>query len=211
MSRLCVSIQNTSYDHCLELIKTSDLCELRLDSLSLEDEQLKQLCVSGEIIACFRHGKHPESERLDRLLKAIQWGVKYVDLDIETDQELFVELKNEIIGKDIKLIASFHSFTETPADSVLMRLITKMESWTPDYIKLACFVNNDKDNLRLIKLYENTRNRIILGMGKLGRYTRLISLKYAPFTYVYPDECEATADGQFSKSKMEKLQILLND
>jgi 3-dehydroquinate dehydratase-1 len=57
-----------------------------------------------------------------------------------------------------------------------------------------------------MSLYNSDKTIIALGMGNLGKITRIAApFLGAPFTYAYPTGRKRTAEGQFSIDKLEDI------
>ncbi|MBM3201531.1 MAG: type I 3-dehydroquinate dehydratase [Chlamydiae bacterium] len=109
------------------------------------------------------------------------------------DQNYFLEVKK--ILPQAKTIASFHDFTKTP--EVLDPIFDELFSIKTDYIKIACYANDEKDADKMIEFCSRKRSEghLVIGicMGIKGVKTRLHSL----FDYRAIPFAKKVAEGQF--------------
>ena len=128
----------------------------------------------------------------------------FLDLDI-SEIEMIDYLKNNNINS--KTIISYHNYEETPAD--LGEIIKQMDQLNPTIYKISVQCNYETDALKLLLLQQNLKKQqkrhIILGMGDLGKITRVFGtiwgneLIYAPVT-----KNEASAPGQLTRKNWKK-------
>ncbi len=102
-----------------------------------------------------------------------------------------------------KIIASHHDFNKTPSKEIICNTLKQMDS---DVCKGAYTINSFED---LNTIYEVSREinkpHILLGMGDLGKITRIRQeLLGNEFTFGYVGE--PTAPGQFSVKELEALE-----
>jgi 3-dehydroquinate dehydratase-1 len=75
-----------------------------------------------------------------------------------------------------------------------------------DVAKIACRVYSPADAARLLSLYNISGRKVVLGMGKAGRITRVAAtLLGAEFTYASSGGGEDTAEGQLSIDEMKDI------
>ena len=205
--KICISIGSGNFKQCMNILENSVLAELRLDMLNLSNKEIEQLLKTNcKIIATFRHGYSELSKAKETLLHAIRSGVNYVDIEVEADEEYFNSLNKEAKKYNCRTIVSYHNFKSTPSLDELNNIITNCKNRNTDIVKLATFINNSSDLSRLLSLYEQHNNLIAIGMGELGKTSRIAATELgAAFTYVSADNNLKTAEGQLSLS--EYLQI----
>ena len=160
----------------------------RLDLISNPDiSSLVQM--SGlPVIATDRKNKN-------NLIKAIDEGCDFVDVEIESQK------KEKVIEKaksnDCKVIASMHDFEKTPENF----LFNKGKA---DMFKIAAKVNSVEDCKRLLNLLRNRKDLIVIGMGELGTFTRIVApLLGSYLTYASIDQ--SIAPGQLSLETMRGI------
>jgi 3-dehydroquinate dehydratase-1 len=109
-------------------------------------------------------------------------------------------------GMGIRVIGSFHDFQTTPGEDILRGAINFAQPAGLDAVKLATFLNNPADLMRLITLTtEVHRLRLsTMGMGPLGRVSRLVLAKCGSLlNYGYLGE--ANAPGQWPAARLKEL------
>ena len=203
---ICTSIGNTGFDTALEKAKSEELIELRLDLLNFTDEQIKTLCSQkAETIVAYRPGKVSHDERLEKLKTAIMAGARLVDTEWDAPEEFLEELVPFARGNDCRVIITFYDGEKTPVKRELEQIVKECSMSGADIVKIVCKVNNPEDNARILSLYSLGKNIIALGLGSRGKITRLAApLVGAEFTYASLGKGFETADGQMSKSAMER-------
>ena len=139
-----------------------------------------------------------EESRIVALRTAIVEGADYVDLEEDIADKI------PRYG-NTKRIISYHNFRETPAD--LEELHYRMSKLDPDIIKIATMANTPMDNVRILKLVEESKiPTIALCMGEMGIPSRILGAKYGvPFTYATFSSERSLAPGQISYRQMQDI------
>lgn len=211
---ICVSLGKVSFNHCLKLLNSLEMAEIRLDLMNLNKKQVTTIFSSHpHLIATCRSGQLSERKRKELLLTAIKTGAAYVDLDLREDINLRLELREILQKTSCRLILSYHNFQETPQNDYLSKIIIEAEEQGADLIKLACFIHHPHDNARLLSLIPAKKPVVVCGMGPLGRITRLAALFCgSPFAYASWDENLATAPGQIDYQTLQQLvKVIKNE
>ena len=101
-----------------------------------------------------------------------------------------------------KVLTSYHDFKGTPDVNIVIDILNNLDG---DIVKGAFAVNSLKDNVTLLEASRSIeKEHVILGMGELGRITRIRQNKLKNrYTYAYVGT--ATAPGQFSLAEMNGL------
>ena len=211
---ICVSIADINFEQCIEVIQDCEMAEIRLDKLDFSEAQIKQLFSSGKKhIATFRKADKSDAHRNRHLAMAIKAGASYVDIDVD-DTENFRKNVFESINKThCKAIISYHNYQKTPGKSELKNIVKACFAKGADIVKIACTVNHPFEAARLLSLYDldyaRPGNIIAIGMGELGKITRLAATFLgAPFTYASIATDKQTAAGQYDVVSMKRI---LND
>jgi 3-dehydroquinate dehydratase I len=208
---LCVSISEPSLKKVLNLIRKSEIAEVRLDLMDLSDQDIEKV-FSGEskiIATCFA-GKFSDEQRKKKLEKAIESGASYVDIEIDAPDAFKKELISSAHKHNCKVILSYHNFSETPPTDELAKMVDACFAQGADIAKVACLANSESDAARILSLYAKYKNLLALGMGENGRITRVASLLMgAPFSYVSTSTAKETAPGQITRKQMEKVLEVL--
>jgi len=203
---ICVSIGINNFDIALEAVGECQMAELRLDLVNFSDDQLRKIySLNRNIIATFR--TEDEQVMKQTLIKSMDFGAGYIDIDINTSVEVRTILVEYAKQKGVKVILSYHNFSETPETVLLKQTITRMFNDGADFAKVACMANSKDDSKRVVNLYSDFSNLIAFCMGKNGQITRVVApFLGAPFTYASLKGVK-TAEGQIDA---EQLEILLN-
>ena len=204
---LCVSIGNVGFDDCLNAVKNNELCELRLDRLKFNDDELKKVFSEGRtIIAAYRPCNVSDNERSQKLRTAVDLGASYIDIEVDSTDPFKAELVSYAKSKKCKVIVSYHNYEKTPLREELTHIVEWCKASEPDVIKIACKSRSDKDNARLIGMLDSDVSMIVIGMGEKGKTTRILAPKLGAFcTYVSLSEGTKTAPGQLTKDELEKF------
>jgi 3-dehydroquinate dehydratase-1 len=203
----CLSIAFESVDKCLEAVIGFEIVEYRLDKIAFGSRIKDLFAVKAQTVATYRQVEGvSEKDRIDVLKQAITSGATYVDIEIENSETYKSELMEYARKKGTKIIISYHDFQKTPLIRELEQLLTWAGEYNADIIKIACMVNDKKDVARLLSLYDSDLSLIVIGMGELGKVTRIASvLLGAPFTFVSFDKDNKTAVGQLSAEQLEDI------
>lgn len=207
---ICVSIGRGRHRHMIaehgHLVEIgAQLVELRLDYIN-GDVNIRRLLADRKgpvLISCRREsdgGKWAGSEeaRQTLLRTAVAEGVDYIDLedDIASTIPRFGQTKRVI---------SRHDFRKTPED--LKEIHARMAELDADIIKLATLANHPHDNVRMLKLVEESEIPTVgICMGDIGTPSRLLAGKFgSPFTFATFHHERALAPGQLSFQEMNEV------
>jgi len=209
---ICVSLKEDNTDLCLSALQKINFAEIRLDRMSLSKKEIYKVFSSHpKLIATCRPGKYPEAVRKSFLIGAIEAGAAFVDLELKTKECFLNEVIQKAAKHNCKVILSYHDFNKTPPLNSLVRLTNECFSRGADIAKIACYVQNKQENSRLLSLLQNKRPVIAVGMGKLGRITRIASLFCgSPFNYASLVKGKETAEGQLDKKTLEYIFRIIN-
>ncbi|MBN2121836.1 type I 3-dehydroquinate dehydratase [Candidatus Micrarchaeota archaeon] len=151
-----------------------------------------------------------DSLRKELLLAAIDSGAAYVDLEVEMAEGMRKEIADRAKERGCKLIVSFHDFSGTPKREELGKIVERCFSCGADVAKIACMVDSQQDNARLLGLLGEWKGLIVIGMGKKGRSTRVLApLLGAEFTFASLGG--KTAPGQMELGKMREIIERIED
>ena len=196
---ICTSIQNKEFDQILEILKTVEMAEIRLDRCPLDEEEIEELfsCTDVPLIATCRLDE--ESQAPELLEAAIRGGAKYVDLEMEAPAAVGRRIKNACRQWGSILIRSYHNFDGTPSLPILQSTLERARQFGGEIVKIVTTAHSEADNATIAKLYDGVApgSLIAFCMGEEGHPSRLEALrKGAPFSYACLSEEEATAPGQ---------------
>ncbi|HMQ67639.1 MAG TPA: type I 3-dehydroquinate dehydratase [Ignavibacteria bacterium] len=209
---ICISISEKSKDKCLEIIRSAEMAEIRIDMAGYDETDVRYVFSnSGKpLIATCRPEIVKDSERKILLKAAIETGAEYVD--IETDAEN--NLKHEIIGfarsQGCKVIVSYHNFKNTPDPGELHSIIRSCYDSGADIAKIATTALNTRDCARILSLYGYYDSLVALAMGEAGKITRAANIFMgSPFTFAAISDEQKTAPGQFTVCELNQIKSII--
>jgi 3-dehydroquinate dehydratase-1 len=181
----------TTIEDCLKAMDGLDFAEVRIDAMNVAVEDMRRIFSRPlTLIATFmplnpgmKSQKMVDPDTRKRyLIAAIESGAKYVDVEILADDHFRGEIIERAKTKNCKVIVSFHDFHATPDAEELESITALCFQKGADIAKIACKVNNERDNLRLLRLLDNTDfqgKTIVIGMGEKGKITRIAARSLA--------------------------------
>ena len=189
------------------------LIELRLDLIREEPSKIfPKLPKTQETIVTCRPGIFEESERLELLRQGMRLGAKYVDIEIETSAATMEALVGDARREGVSLIVSYHDFERTADREDLESVMIACYEKGGDIAKIATLVNAPEDIRNLLSLYELPGRKVILGMGPLGRITRVMGPYLgAEFTFASAGEGGGTAPGQLTVKQLKDIYKVINE
>jgi 3-dehydroquinate dehydratase I len=204
---ICVAISDKNPEKCLEILDKVEMAEIRLDLTGYDFPTIGRVFAhqTPTIATCRSENTSLEYQK-SALLKAIESGANYVDIEIEVSEEECREIIQCAKNHGCKIIISYHNFTETPGLKELFTIADDCYRRGADVAKLATMVNKQEDNARLMALYSIGKPIVSLGMGELGKVSRVVApLLGAEFTFAAQDDGSETAPGQIKYSEMKNL------
>lgn len=203
------------------------LAEIRLDTADLSPNEIQQIfSLPVKLIATYKSGNKPDDLRLKALMTAIISGAAYVEIEVESDSDFRNEIIRAAHFQGCRVIISYHNYEITPPRSELTTIIDQCFFYGADIAKIACLVNSEEENARLLSLYNyvytmdspcgsqpgSQKQFIAIGMGDKGKMTRIAAPSLgAPFTYASLSEQSKTAPGQIEFKKLETIFNLVNN
>ena len=168
----------------------------------------KALSEQGMYLSTPRHGRNAAEELAEnQLMKAIEAGAKYVDLEMEAPPMMGRKIRQACQEHGSILIRSFHDFTGTPPETTLLSLLEKGRRFGGEVVKIVTTATSKADADRVLALYREADPGTLAAfcMGPEGRESRLEALRLgAPFTYACLTAEEATAPGQWTTAEMRQ-------
>ena len=204
---ICLSLNEKTYEDCLSVVKKSEFSEIRLDLIpELTDEQYKVLFSYNTIATCRPVDGVSEDRRIEKLIRAINSGADYVDIEIEAHEDTRFYLIETARKNNCKVIISYHNYKETPSEEELKGLVAISFKEGADIAKIATMVNKKSDNARLLSLYDSDKEIVSIGMGAMGKISRMAAVMLgAPFTFAAKSRENVTAPGQFTVKELDDL------
>ncbi|TFH27106.1 MAG: type I 3-dehydroquinate dehydratase [Bacteroidia bacterium] len=208
---ICVSV---SHRNQLEKAVQSGaaLLELRLDLIGEKPEKLFPAIPKSipTVLTC-RPGIYNDEERAALLKQGLELGAAYVDVETESPDAFLSDIKQCADLNRAKLIVSYHNFERTPGLEDLESVMIGCFERGGDIAKIATRVNGTGDILNLIALYGLPGQKVILGMGPLGRILRILSPYLGgAFTFASLGEGKETAPGQLSIKEMNEIYKVID-
>ncbi len=216
--RLVVSVGGGDQAVALERIARAgllgDLVELRLDLIADARPEILVPASPVPVIATVRTRleggawEGPDAAGADLLLRALEAGADYVDVELGFPGALRREITRA--GGSDRVILSRHVTWGTPSRDTLIRLLDAMTKERPAVVKIVCSARTASDGARVLALVPRARAAGLgvaaFCMGEAGRMTRLLSLRLgATLGYAALDEGEATAEGQIPVQEMRHM------
>ncbi len=197
---ICVTIQNKTLPEILEILDSGVMmAEIRLDRCRLSDEEIEELFGNTDVplIATSRGDVRP-------LLKAIEAGAAYADLEIEAAPQDGKAVRRACNETGTLLIRSWHDFHGTPSEERLRDTAARCRRFGADIVKMVSTAHSRENAERVLSLYDSAEGPLVaFAMGEAGRNSRVECLRLgAPFTYAAWDE--AAAPGQVPYREMVK-------
>jgi 3-dehydroquinate dehydratase type I len=209
---ICVSVAHIS--GLEEAVKSgAGLLELRLDLIRESPEKLfSGIPKNVETIVTCRAGVYKNQERIELLQAAMKLGATYVDLELETPPGEMEGLTSTAAKERTRIIVSYHNFKRTADREDLESLMIACYEKGGEIAKIATKVNAPEDIRNLLSLYDFPGKKVILGMGPLGRITRVVAPYLgAEFTFASTTEAGETAPGQLSVKQLKDLYKVIDN
>ena len=193
-------------------LKKSDYAEIRFDFLNpnLVPDALQQIKKDLRKCVCTLRpvsegGKFSGSEknRISIIKLIAEYNPFLLDVELNTlskNKNLRRYLKNT--GTDI--LVSWHSFKQTPGNSVLKKKLAQMKKFSNN-IKIVTMAKSVNDATRVLSLYKNNNTKLIaFSMGNYGRISRILCL-FLGSPYTYASLGKPIAPGQFSVDEVKSI------
>lgn len=204
---ICVALREPDIASCLQALDEVEMAEIRLDRMTVTPADVRTLFARPQpLIATCRAGRYDQAGRRELLAAAAAAGAAYIDVEDDAPEEYRRELAAVAHAHGGRVIVSHHDFAKTPETAALQAWMERFAA-EADLLKIACQVNRPDDNIRLLALLEHPpRPLVVIGMGPLGRITRLAApLLGSPFTFASRRPGAETAAGQFDAATLARL------
>jgi 3-dehydroquinate dehydratase type I len=191
----------------------AELLELRLDLIKEAPSVLFPLLPKNvaSIVTC-RPGSYSDDERLKLLQEGMKLGADYVDIEIETAAGEMDLLRSAARSFGTKVIISYHNFNRTADREDLESIMLACYEKGGEIAKVVTLVNAPGDIRNLLSLYDLPGKKVVLGMGALGRITRVIGPYLgAEFTFASTGEGGETAPGQLSVKQLNDIYKVIDE
>ncbi len=191
-----------------------DVFEFRLDNLADHWGEAEKVAgkLAKPVLITARHpdegGHHQlsENQRLE-LLRRFLPVASLLDIEVRTLRESSFALNviQEAAAGEVSVIASFHDFEKTPAESDLRETVQIARESGAQVAKIAVYLDEMEKLFDLATLTSDTYFPVSsMGMGPLGKLSRLVLAKAGSvLNYGYLQE--PNAPGQWSAEALKKL------
>jgi 3-dehydroquinate dehydratase type I len=211
---ICVCLSETNFQKCFDLARQYDLAEIRLDLTGFDVNEVKKIFSDNKkkLIATYRPGKISEDKRKNFLITAINAGAAYVDVEFDAEYGFKKEIKSIALRNNCELIVSYHNYEHTPSCEQLKIIVNQCFDMGADIAKIACMIQKPEDNTSILSVYEPGKRIVSVGMGELGKISRIAApFLGAEFTLASSSEEAATAPGQISYNKLIAIIEMLKN
>ncbi len=194
----------------------SDRVELRADSIRsfrVDDVEILKNNSPSHSIFTYRHIKEgglfkgDVKEQKNILKEAFVFEFDYIDVSLGNS------ILNELTQKERKkLLVSYHEYKVTPTIERLMGVMNKMRKESPAVIKIATMVNSPKDVFVLADLLKEKKKNeklIVIGMGEMGKLTRIMFPTMGSYLTYASMEGEKIAPGLMNQKEMESVYNII--
>ena len=196
----------------------ADMMEIRLDVM--ESFDLKDILetASKPVIVTYRSKKEggsglsPYETRIRHLLRAVELGADFVDVEFSMPQVYRQEIF--LAEGSSRLIISAHLSNNTPPREGLEDRLRKMAATGADIVKIVTYAREPEDSLTVLGLIPLARKLgvdiIAFCMGPAGRISRIFTLMMGGFlSFASLEEGQESAAGQIPISEMKKMLEML--
>lgn len=223
LKNICLSVAEPSLSGALAVARRLedrvDLIEIRLDLLAEPVVQPFLEALKTPLLFTNRaqweggNWQGTEEERIALLLEAIAGGAAYVDIELMAPAASRDRILAAAAGRT-RVIVSWHNFSETPADEVLVDIFQQQCRSGADIGKMVTMAHDHTDTLRVLALQlQAARQHFPLAafcMGQAGKISRAATLELGGvLTYGAVDRQSCTAPGQLSVEELRTIQELV--
>ena len=209
---ICTTLTGRDLDGIYDALETPgmEMAEIRLDTCPLDAEDIEELFSDSDVplVATCRIGENmPAKEAEARLIRAIQAGAAYVDVELEAPAMMSKRIRREARECGTILIRSYHDFTGTDSQEALKALVEKCLHLGAEVVKIVTTAHGPADTDRILSLYKDFEpgQLIAFCMGEEGKGSRLECLRCgAPFSYAALNAHEVAAPGQWTLPQMSE-------
>lgn len=187
--------------------------ELRLDLIRKDPESIFPLLPDAvkTLVTC-RPGTYSEKERVRLLKSSMDLGAAFVDVELESTDSYLNSLAAHARILGTSLVVSYHNFELTPDVEELEILLKSCYERGGDLAKIAVQVSSPEDVRKLLDLYRLPGRKVLVGMGKPGRITRVMGPYLGgEFTFAAPGSGAETAPGQLTYDQLKAIYNVIDE
>ena len=174
-----VIFSQADFQRAIRMRTPPDLFELRLDALAGSIQTVRKEIdkLSSPFIITARHPREGGVNQLSsrerrKLLLAFLPRAACVDIELRSTRALASVLR-AARTKNVSVIISFHDFRGTPSASRLDEIARRAQSLGPNLVKIAARTDTQGELKKLLDFFDRTQNVVVMGLGKLGRRSRM--------------------------------------
>ncbi len=188
--------------------KIIDLAEVRADHLGIDLCRREMPQMKTPAILTVRRedegGRDPlhSGERLAAYEELLPHAAA-VDIELRSAKELDTIIRQAKKAK-VAVILSYHDFEATPSLKKLRETIRKAREAGADVPKIATLLKTPADAARLLEAFDGTGPFALMGMGALGRASRLL-LAQAGSSLNYGWLHKPQVSGQWSAAELRRI------
>lgn len=204
---ICTVLQNRNAEQIWEALDECEMAEIRLDNCPLTMSEIEDIFSTDvPLVATCRIGADMSVQMAERrLIKAVEAGARFVDVEIEAPKEMSKRVRQCARENGTVFIRSYHDFKGTDSLEGLKAMVDKCRYHGAEMVKIVTTACSEEDCQRVLSLYDEYEpyGLIAFCMGEKGRQTRMDCLaKGAPYTYAAFSAEEAAAPGQWVADEM---------
>ena len=215
--KICAVVTGANLSEFLENLKRiqfkADMVELRVDYIidfkKADLVEIMARVTKESIITCRSNSKSGAgkftgslAQKIEILQTANDLGVNYIDIDAHEFEQV------KLINIKAKLIISYHSWQVTESFSKIKKQLNSMRKQHADIIKIATMINSESDSKVLTRiLLEKQENEkmIVLGMGPMGVFTRVLFPLLGSFLTFAAVGSSISAPGQLDLTELQMI------
>ncbi len=215
--KICACISGKTVERCIDILESVDteMVEHRMDLMgSIEGLAEIYGSTDADVIATNRSEDEggaftgTEEERIGYLLEAVDAGCDFVDIEMDTEEDLREKVMEYAKDNGCSVIISKHNFDGTPILNDLIEIMEEQMNMGADIGKIVTYAKDPHDCHTIFDLLihadEVGFDLVAFAMGELGRKTRVIAPMYgAPFMYACIHE--PVADGQLDVDTLKDI------
>lgn len=148
--------------------------------------------------------------RLKLIENAIESGyIDVIDAELAFGKDKIEHIKALTVQNEVKLILSYHNFSETPSEEFIIEKLKTQISYGADIGKIAVMPKEQEDVLKLLNATYRARKEIpnpfiAISMGSLGTITRLAGWMFGS-DMTFAAGIMASAPGQIPIEEMRTI------
>ena len=196
-------------------LEVADIVEFRVDYFrDIREEDIVEMAKYPSIVTIRAHwegGRYRGSydRRIGLFKVAIENNVKYIDVELrEKRNRELVDFRDDT-GSKTEVIISYHDFEETPPYNTLRDMVNR-ELEIGDIGKFATMVKSKKDILNILGVTQEFEGRVIgIGMGEMGKLTRILGTYFGSILTFASMEGKSSAPGQIDVKRLREIYSLI--